>query len=281
MRSMKRILLGFEDSGSVPILDDLGIADSLQLGFANIRLLNSYEDFAYLIYRQDDAEEAYFYFEDDGTLDTNAILTWLDGSIGKVKKWGNQGNPSYPAYQDDPDKMPICAASGSWYDDGIYFDGVDDFLEIDMYVAMQFTLPEVTTYLSFNAYDTSGSLFAINTGSTSASQMNLVLNYGLSTIYCIMAGGIRHDTPVSANFNGGSNTSIFDWSSNTVTMKCNSSVLDGTYAGPVSTRDTIHIACRDDETSGEAALCECNIKSLLHFNETCYDKYDTFVSNGL
>lgn len=264
-----------QKSGYKGLLDDLNIVDSFVLGFANEKLTKDFDGFAYLLYRVSDAETRYFYFNQNGEIDSTEILTWLNGSVGKVKAWGNQADINYPAYQDNPDYMPAISDGIEIYPNGILFDGVDDFLIIDDYTAIQIINPDLNIYMDMYSHNTSGVAFSKNQNNSSLTQYDLVFS-GALMVYCIMEGSVRHGTPVFYNGNA-KNTVMFDWSNNTATMNCNGIALSNTYSNTITNRPEVRIGCLHTDV-GEDRFMHTNIKTLMIFNQTQQDNYDNFVN---
>lgn len=258
------------------ILDDLGIANNLKLAFSNTRLTQNYDDFAYLLYRQADSAEKYFYFKNDGSIDSDSILSWLGNGIGKVKYQGNQGNVNYPAYQNDPDKMPIIANGGVFNSAGNLFDGTNDFLQVDDYSDIQITSQPFSFYCNFNKIGSSGVIFAKELN-VSSIQIELYVNGGNGNIFATMEGSYRHSV---IPFSAGVNKTIYEWANNDVTFQDNAQIGTGTYSGALTNRDYFRIGCGYEDTT-EDYFHNMNLKTLMIFNSGEYDNYDNFVNAGL
>lgn len=272
----KKIYAG---SSFVGLLDELDIVDDLVLGFADILLTNTYEGIAYKLVRSSDDEEQDFYFNANGELDTASMISWLAGANGLVKQRGNQGNVNYPAYQNDKDKMPILITGGVFNIKGNYHDGTDDYLIVDDYSDIQITSQSFSIYSRAQTVTQTGYIYAKNNLDSAANQYSLKFNYGGSSIYSIMEGGIRHGSSVPLE---DLNKSILDWSSDTVTLKNNSNIESDSYSGSLSNRANFRIGCRHDSGgSGVADLLKGYIKTIMIFNSTQYSNYSNFVNAGL
>lgn len=113
-------------------LDELENASNCVLGIAPYkRLTYLYDDYLVLVVRVDDLEERYSYADKNGNIKDSELLTWLGASEGVVKKVSNQLNFSNPAYQNTLANMPAITVSNVFQSDGLYFDGSNDFFEVD------------------------------------------------------------------------------------------------------------------------------------------------------
>jgi hypothetical protein len=264
-------------SGYKGLLDDLNIDSFCKLGFSNVKLTKNFDGFSHLIYREADATTKYFYFKGNGMIDEYSILNWLNGSVGKVKQWGNQGNINYPAYQNDPDKMPEISNGSIIHENGFYFDGIDDCFQVDDYSGIQIVNQDLNIYLNITPIDSGGIPFSKNINSAGASQYTITLNYGLGAVYSIMEGNIRHSSPVPYN-NNSVNTMMLDWSNDIVTMKCNEDFSTGNYSNTLTNREYVRIGCIHDSDLGEDRFIKGNINTVMIFNKTQLNNYDYIAS---
>lgn len=251
------------------VLDELEIT-GLQLGFADVKLLTDFDSYAYQVYRQSDAATEYFSFENDNSFNTSDVISWLAGSVGKIKKWGNQGNSDYPAYQDDPDLMPVCVSGGVWNTDGLLFDGTNDYMVVDDYSGIQITSQDLAFYALFNPVGYNGYIFCKNVNTSSAQQYGLKIT-GSPSMYSIMEGGIRHTGGISyANEN---TRAMINWSSDTCTIKSGELSNNGTYSGTLTNRANFTLGARHD-TAGHTDYLNQYIRALLVFNTPQLSNYD-------
>jgi hypothetical protein len=283
----KRLLLLYSGIGVVPALDDLGIAANMKLIFSPYeKLVSSYTGKLLTVKRTSDNDQQDFYAQDsDNKISQSDVESFVGASDGLAISIGNQANDSYPAYQNTDANCPKIVNSGTYQTNGLLFDGVDDFLQMDDHSDIQIISRPLGIWCNFTGQNDGGAIFTKTATSTSATQYSLYTNFGASTVYCVNEGNVRHGTPVNYAFTG-NNKVAYGWYSGgandgIMSLRCNDSLGVGStpFTSNLSNRSNIRFGC--SMLPAESNFMGMNLKSLLVADIELYSYYSQLAAKDI
>lgn len=149
------------------ILDTLGIAGNMVLGFSLYRLVVGYEGYCLRVRRSSDDEELDIGFDSNGYIDVVTLESFCSGIDGFVSIWYNQYASGNNALQTTNGYQPQIVSSGSLLSNGLRFDGTDDSLTVSNYDVLNSLGTSATFFykvkiLTTPSYPNEGMIFSKN-----------------------------------------------------------------------------------------------------------------------
>lgn len=276
MRTSKRLHLGFE-GGFVGALDSLGIQDNAVYIFSPFKnLLSSYTGDAVKVQRSSDYTSKWFGYKANGDLDTDGILSFCGAGDGLIEEVINPYDTDYNTKQTSLSLKPKIVISGVLQTNGIKFDAVDDYMNIEKYSAINITDHPMTIFVQSNTpVYANGYYIVCNTDGTTtqysfynqSSTLNWKLNvtsaqtnYQINTQENLM--GVYRD--------GGTDAHI---------VKTNNNEVMANYSATLTEQSFVNIGARSTNGTNTAHSVFYNgfIKTIIIFNSDEYDNYSNLV----
>lgn len=268
---IKNVTINLTNTGYEGILDTLDIVGNCVLGFALKRLTGNYEGYCMKVQRTSDYAEQDFGFDENGDLDSSAIESFCGAGDGLVTTWYNQLSIGNDAYQTSASYKPKIVQSGSFLNDGLNFDGTNDYFTIDNYNEINSSTYPFTWYCTFKSIDTTTRYifckFGIQYSFRQTSKISIILDGSAKASVSNDIGNINN---VISNWNG--------YNSNEVSIKNDTDEDDGIMSTQLTKLDReIYIGSYYQTSNNFLG----NIKTFLIFNSNEYDNYSNFVDGGI
>jgi len=261
------------------ILDILKNVNNCKYDFSPYkRLTNTYKGNKLYIKRTSDSASNYIHTSDydrNGNINSSEIAAWANGGDVLLHDCYSETSGE-KAYQSDVNKAPKIVVSGVFQNDGVKFNGVNNYMKVIDYAAIQIINPSLSVYLNFYPKNISNRfIFAKN-------EISNPVQYGVW-------GHATADT--SAYLDGSSKASlpalqikqyklIYEWKntlSGGLRIKDNYNNINSTSLNTILTnKNKICIGGWFTNNSPETVglLFNGNIKTLLIFNSNEYDNYN-------
>ena len=131
------------------ILDNLSIADNAVFIFSPYkRLVKNYTGKAIRVQRTTDYTSKDISFNSDGTINQTELLSFCGAGDGLIEIVYNQAGYNN-AIQSTLNNKPKIVVSGVLQENGLLFDGVDDYMEATSYAAANITFPDISIYIEY------------------------------------------------------------------------------------------------------------------------------------
>jgi hypothetical protein len=258
-------------------LDKLGIADNAKFIFSPYkRLVKSFKGNLVKVQRTSDYELKWFGYLSNGNLDVASLLSWVGNSDGLVAEVSNQANVDYPIQQLTISKRPKIVINGVFIENGISFDGVDDFFNVTKYNDVNFINPPFSIFMkTYNINNNLGYYFTINNDSGTFAQYG-ILNSASEILFKMNSINLSNTYQLNTEEN-----IMVGWSGLGLNQRYNKTNLSLTsdQISTLSEYNFFNIGCRSANATNtlQSVYFNQKIKSIIIFNSDEYGNYNNLV----
>jgi hypothetical protein len=261
------------------ILDTLNIVNNCKYDFLPYkRLTNTYEGNKLYIKRTTDSATDYIHtsdYDSNGNINSSEIAAWANGGDVLLHDCYSETASGEKAYQADVNKAPKIVVSGVWQENGVKFDGSNDYMLVDDYSDIQIINPPLTIYINYKVLILHiGYVLTKNLSTVSDIQFsNLSNNANMQ----FLMNGFNIYTSTNQNINS-QNKHIVNWQgkgTNQVKSNIGYASDSATANITLTNRQFFVIGNR----AGGSVYFNGHIKSILIFNSNEYSNYNQLAAN--
>lgn len=258
-------------------LDKLKIAEKAKFIFSPYKkLVTDFDGYSVEVRRDSDNQLKDFGFDGLGNLKEQSIVDWVGtGNNGYVRTVYNQKNKDN-AIQITNSGQPLIVESGVFIQNGLKFDGINDFMRVNKYSDINILDHPLTIFAqgTMLAADT-GYFIGINTDSSNTqysvwtTTVPQNLNFKLSpAINTVASYTVDEEENILCLYKDGN--------INAQLTKTNSQENAGNYSAILDSYNFVNIGCRStaNDDSSHAYYINACIKKIIIFDSDEYDNYD-------